>query len=172
MAVGSYQSSKSELEVFERESQRNKVKKEMTLEEERKELIKFYEAEGFKRKEARAIVDRITKEKELPTQADALEELGLAPEELGSPIKAGVLCGVFFGLGALVPILPFAFLKSSWEALTASVIGTVATLFGVGAMKTIFSRKSWVRSGLEMMVIGASAAAITYVIGVLFSLIV
>jgi len=36
-------------------------------------------------------------------------------------------------------------------------------------MKTIFSRKSWFRSGLEMMVIGASAAAITYMIGTLFS---
>jgi len=39
-------------------------------------------------------------------------------------------------------------------------------------MKTIFSRKNWMRSGLEMMLIGASAAAITYVIGTLFSMIV
>ena len=61
---------------------------------------------------------------------------------------------------------------SSWDALMASIIGTVATLFGVGAMKTIFSRKNWVRSGLEMMVIGVSAAAITYMIGTLFSFVV
>jgi predicted membrane protein (TIGR00267 family) len=172
MAVGSYQSSKSELEVLERESQRKKVKKGKTPKEERAELIKFYQAEGFKREEAEAIVDRIAEEKELPTQTGTLEELGLAPEELGNPVKAGVLCGVSFGLAALVPILPFAFPIGDWEALTASVIGTVATLFGVGAMKTIFSRKSWVRSGLEMMVIGASAAVITYIIGTLFSLIV
>jgi len=171
MAVGSYQSSKSELEVLERESQRKKVKGK-TPEEERTELIKFYESEGFKREEAEAIVDRIAEEKELPTQVGALEELGLAPEELGNPVKAGLLCGVFFALGALVPILPFAFPIGAWEALIASVIGTVATLFGVGAMKTIFSRKNWVRSGLEMMIIGASAAAITYMIGTLFSLIV
>ena len=172
MAVGSYQSSKSELEVLERESQRKKVKKGRTPEEEREELIEFYQAEGFRRGEAEAIVDRIAEEKELPTQVGTLEELGLAPEELGNPVKAGVLCGVSFGLAALVPILPFVFPISGWEALIASVIGTVATLFGVGAMKTVFSRKSWVRSGLEMMVIGASAAAITYVIGTLFSLIV
>jgi predicted membrane protein (TIGR00267 family) len=171
MAVGSYQSSKSELEVLERESQRKQVKKGKTSEEERAELIKFYQAEGFKREEAEAIVDRIAEEKELPTQVGALEELGLAPEELGNPVKAGLLCGVSFGLAALVPILPFAFPIGAWEALIASVIGTVATLFGVGAMKTIFSRKSWVRSGLEMMVIGASAAAITYMIGTLFSFI-
>jgi VIT1/CCC1 family predicted Fe2+/Mn2+ transporter len=147
MAVGSYQSSKSELEVLERESQRKKVKKGMTPEEEKEELIKFYQAEGFKRGEAEAIVDRIVEEKELPTQVGTLEELGLAPEELGNPVKAGVLCGVSFGLAALVPILPFVFPISGWEALIASVIGTVATLFGVGAMKTIFSRKTGFEAG-------------------------
>jgi len=172
MAVGSYQSSKSELEVLERESQRKQVKKGKTPEEEREQLTRFYESEGFKRGEAEAIVDRITKEKELPLQVSTLEELGLAPEELGNPVKAGVLCGVSFGLAALVPILPFILPIGIWEAVIASVIGTVATLFGVGAMKTIFSRRSWIRSGLEMMGIGASAAAITYVIGTLFSMII
>ncbi len=172
MAVGSYQSSKSELEVLEREGQRKKVKKGKTPEEEREELIKFYESEGFKRGDAEAIVDRVIKEKELPLQATTIEQLGLAPEELGKPVKAGVLCGVSFGLAALVPILPFALPIGIWDAMIASVIGTVATLFGVGAMKTIFSRRNWVRSGLEMMGIGASAAAITYLIGTLFSMII
>jgi VIT1/CCC1 family predicted Fe2+/Mn2+ transporter/rubrerythrin len=172
MAVGSYQSAKSELEVLDREGQRKKVKKGKTPEEEREALIKFYESEGFKRGEAEAIVDRVIKEKELPLQATTIEELGLAPEELGKPVKAGVLCGVSFGLAALVPILPFALPIGIWAAMIASVIGTVATLFGVGAMKTIFSRRNWVRSGLEMMGIGASAAAITYLIGTLFSMII
>lgn len=172
MAVGSYQSAKSELEVLEREGQRKKVKKGKTPEEEREELIKFYESEGFKRGEAEAIVDRVVKEKDLPLQATTIEQLGLAPEELGNPAKAGVLCGVSFGLAALVPILPFALPIDIWDAMIASVIGTAASLFGVGAMKTIFSRRNWVRSGLEMMGIGASAAAITYLIGTLFSMII
>jgi VIT1/CCC1 family predicted Fe2+/Mn2+ transporter/rubrerythrin len=172
MAVGSYQSSKSELEVLEREGQRKKGKKGKTPEEEREALIKFYEAEGFKMGEAEAIADKVVKEKELPLQATTIEQLGLAPEELGKPVKAGVLCGVSFGLAALVPIIPFALPIGIWDALIASVIGTVATLFGVGAMKTIFSRRNWVRSGLEMMGIGVSAAAITYVIGTLFSMII
>jgi VIT1/CCC1 family predicted Fe2+/Mn2+ transporter len=172
MGVGSYQSSKSELEVLERENRREQAKKGKTPEEERAELIKFYEGEGFEKGEAEAIVDRIHEESKLPLQLNTIEELGLSPKELGSPVKAGVLCGVSFGLAALVPILPFAFPISTWEALVASITGTVVTLFGVGAMKTIFSRKNWVWSGLEMMVIGASAAAITYVIGTIFSLIV
>jgi len=173
MAAGAYQSSKSELEVLERESQREKIWKGRTPEEEREKLIEFYQAEGFKRGEAEAIADRIAGKEEPLTAAVTLQELGLAPEELGNPTKAGALCGVSFGLAAIVPILPFVLKTlSCMDALIASIIATMAALFGVGAMKTIFSRKNWVRSGLEMMVIGASAAAITYIIGMLFSSIV
>jgi predicted membrane protein (TIGR00267 family) len=171
MAVGSYQSTKSELEVIERESQRKKVKKGKISEENRKELIRFYQAEGFKRGEAEAMVDRIAEEKELSKQKTTLEELGLAPEELGKPFKSFVLCGLSFGLAALVPIAPFVFPISSSEAAITSIIATVTTLFGFGAMKTIFSRKNWIRSGLEMMVIGALAAAASYMIGIFVSMI-
>jgi len=170
MAAGAYQSSKSELEVLERESQRKKFKKGRTLEGEREELMEFYQEEGFRRGEAEAIVDRIAMQREQPMQAASLEDLGLAPKERGSPVKAGILCGASFGLAAVVPILPFVFQALSCvEALVVSIVATVAALFGVGAMKTIFSRRNWVRSGLEMMIVGASAAAITYMIGTLFS---
>ena len=173
MGFGSYQSAKSELEVLETESRREQVKKGKTPAEEAEELIQFYQAEGFMREEAEAIVKRIAKDQELPIQAGALEDLGLAPEELGNPVKAGVLCGISFGLAAIVPIVPFAVpALSCVDALIVSIVATLAALFGVGAMKTIFSRKNWLRSGLEMMIIGASAAGITYVIGTLFSLIV
>lgn len=173
MGAGAYQSSKSELEVLEKESRRDRAKKKRTPEEEREELVRFYQEEGFKRGEAEAIVDKITIKKEWTAQLGSLEELGLAPKELGSPVKSGVLCGLSFAIAAVVPILPFAFpCLSCMDALIVSTIATVIALFGVGAMKTIFSRKSWFRSGLEMMIIGASAAAITYIIGTLFALII
>jgi len=171
MAAGAYQSSKSEIEVLERESQREKIKGK-TPEEEKEEMTKFYQSEGYTRGAAEAIVNRIAEEKELPIKADTLDELGLAPEELGKPIKAGFLCGISFGLAAIVPIIPFAFrVLSITESLTMSIVATLASLFGVGAMKTIFSRKNWVSSGLEMMIIGASASAVTYMIGKMFSFI-
>jgi predicted membrane protein (TIGR00267 family) len=169
MAAGAYQSSKSELEVLERESQRETVKGR-TPEEEKEELVRFYQSEGYTIAEAESIVKRIAKEKEFSITAGTLEELGLAPEEIGNPIKAGVLCGLSFGISAIIPIFPFAFKAlSTMDAMKFSIIATMASLFGVGAMKTIFSRKNWIRSGFEMMVIGASASAITYLIGTLFS---
>jgi predicted membrane protein (TIGR00267 family) len=172
MAAGAYQSSKSELEVIERESQRTKVEK-MTPEETKEKLIGFYQSEGYTKAEAEAIAERVTGIEKAPIKAGTLDELGLAPEEIGNPVKAGVLCGISFGLAAIVPISPFAVkaLRVT-DAMIISIIGTLASLFGVGAMKTIFSRKNWIRSGLEMMVVGASASAVTYIIGKLFSLII
>jgi predicted membrane protein (TIGR00267 family) len=172
MAAGAYQSSKSELEVYKRDSQREKIT-ERTPEKERDELVEFYQSEGYSREVAESIANRIFEVKKLPIKVGSLEELGLAPKEFGSPIKAGVLCGVSFGLAAIVPILPFTFsILSITESLIISIVGTLASLFGVGAMKTIFSRKNWVRSGLEMMLIGASASVVTYIIGKAFSLII
>jgi predicted membrane protein (TIGR00267 family) len=171
MAAGAYQSSKSELEVLKRQSQRAKVEGR-TPEEEKEKLIEFYQSEGYTKSEAEAIVERVASMEEAPIKAGTLEELGLAPEEIGNPIKAGVLCGVSFGLAAIVPISPFVLkVLRVTDAMIISIIATLASLFGVGAMKTIFSRKNWIRSGLEMMVIGASASVVTYVIGKAFSLI-
>ena len=167
MGASSYQSSKSELEVMEREQERQSMRGK-TPEEEREELIKFYQAEGFRRGEAEAIVARISKKQEFPVQSDILDELGLAPEELGNPVKAGILTGLSFALSALVPLISFTLPGiDPMSALGISIIVTLTTLFGVGAIKTIFSRKNWIRSGLEMMVIGAAASAITFLIGFL-----
>jgi VIT1/CCC1 family predicted Fe2+/Mn2+ transporter len=170
MAVGSYQASKSELEVIERQNKKEQIKGK-TSQEEMEDLIRFYENEGFKRAEAEAIAKRIFKEKEHPFQISDFEKLGLSPKKLGNPVKSGTLCGLFFGLAALVPIFAFVIPLNIWEAMIISIIASMICLFGVGAIKTIFSRKNWVWSGLEMMAIGASAAAITYVIGTLFSII-
>ncbi len=172
MAAGAYQSSKSELEVMERESQRETVKGR-TPEDEKEELVRFYQSEGYTIAEAESIVERIAKDKEFSITTGTLEELGLAPEEMGNPIKAGVLCGLSFGISAIIPIFPFAFKAlSAMDAMKFSIIATLASLFGVGAMKTIFSRKNWIRSGFEMMIIGASASAITYLIGTIFASII
>lgn len=171
MAVGAFQSSKSELEVLRRKNH-GQVRHGESLEDEKEELLKLYQAEGFRRGEAEAITRRVLEQRGPLAEAVAFEDLGLKPREGSDPVTAGILCGVSFGLAALVPILPFALPLGNWRALAASVVVTLAALFGVGALKTLFSTRSWIRSGIEMMAIGASAAAITYFIGRLFSMLI
>lgn len=164
MGAGAYLSSKSEKEVTERERERKGVRKRRTPEEEMEELVRFYQARGFKKQEAEAIASRVTSEMELRAEHTIGEEVGLTSEEAWPPIKAAAFTGLSFAVVSVIPVLPFAFMEVTPAVITA-VIASIACLFGVGASKAIFTRKSWGRSGLEMMTIGALASAATYAIG-------
>ena len=52
-------------------------------------------------------------------------------------------------------------LWTSFDALAPAPTPSV-DLFGVGALKTIITSRSWLRSGLESMMTGIIAAAVTY----------
>ena len=164
MGAGAYVSSKSEKEVTEKESERKGTRRKRTPEKEREELLKFYQAKGFKRQDAEAIAARVASEMESRAAYTIGEEIGLTSEESWPPTKAGTLTGLSFAIVSLIPVLPFALMEVTPAVITA-VIASIATLFGVGASKAIFTRKSWIRSGLEMMAIGTLAAAVTYAIG-------
>jgi len=164
MGAGAYLSSKSEREVTEREGERKGIRKKGTPEEEREELVRFYQARGFKKQEAEAIASRVSSDMESRAEYTIGEELELTSEESWPPIKAATLTGLSFAVVSLIPILPFAFMEVTSAVITA-VIASVAALFVVGVSKTLFTRKSWIRSGLEMMAIGTLAAAATYAIG-------
>ena len=164
MGAGAYLSSKSEQEVTEKESARKGTRKKLSGKEEEEDLAKFYQSKGFKENEAKAIARRIITSAEGSADYTIGEELGLTSEESWPPFKAAILTGLSFAIVSVVPILPFAFMRVTPAVITAGV-ASIACLFGVGASKAIFTRKSWLRSGLEMMAIGAGAAAATYVIG-------
>ena len=164
MGAGAYVSSKSEQEVTEKEKQRKGIRKKQSPEEEREELARFYQAQGFKKQEAEAIASRVSSEMELRAEYTIGEEVGLTSEEAWPPIKAAILTGLSFAIASVIPILPFAFMEVTPAAMTAAM-ASIAALFGVGASKAIFTRKGWIGSGLEMMAIGTLAAAATYAIG-------
>ena len=51
------------------------------------------------------------------------------------------------------------------EAFVPAVVLTLLTLFLVGAARTLVTDVRWWRGGLEMLVVGAIAAAVAYIIG-------
>jgi VIT1/CCC1 family predicted Fe2+/Mn2+ transporter len=164
MGAGAYLSAKSEKEVTEKESDRKGIKRKGTPEEEREKLVRFYQRRGFKRRDAETVADRVAQQVESRESYTLGEEVGLTLEESWPPTKAALFTGLSFAVVSLIPILPFAFMEVNPAVITAA-IASIACLFIIGASKAIFSRKSWVRSGIEMMLIGALASLATYTIG-------
>lgn len=167
MAAGSYLSNKSHREVVLAEVSREREEIEFAPEEEREELIQSYGRKGFSPSEAELLVSRITQDKERWLALMVNEELGLSTDPGPSPIIDGAVTGSGFALGAFFPLLPFLFI-GGLPALAVAAVLSLLALFGVGASKAPFTARSWVRSGLEMVIVGAIAAAFTFVIGSLF----
>lgn len=164
MAAGEYVSMRSQRELFEYQIGLERDELEQYPEEEAEELALIYNARGVPLDDAREIARRLMEDPEHALDTLAREELGLNPDELGSPLGAAASSFAAFAAGAFVPLLPFAFGAGGILA-TASL--TLAALFLVGAVLSLFTGRGAVLSGLRMVLIGAVAGLVTYGAGVL-----
>lgn len=71
-----------------------------------------------------------------------------------------------FLLGGAIPLLPYLFMRGP-HVLHITVALTALALFSVGAVLSLFSGKSPWYGGLRMLLIGAAAGTLTYMIGAL-----
>ncbi len=165
MGAGEYVSMRVQREVFERLIHLEAHEIGTQPEAERRELAELYVAKGVSRDLAVRLAEELMRDPELALETHVREELGLNPKEgLGSPWAAAASSFVTFSSGAIVPLVPFLF-TSGAPAVATSAVLSAATLFGVGATMSFLTGKSWVRSGLRMLLIGALAATITFGIG-------
>jgi len=167
MGSGAFLATKSEREVYEAEIQREKNEIEEEPEEEKEELSLFYQLKGFTEGEAELLSTRLAEKPEQFLRTMAHEELGLSEENFPNPWTAALSAMLSTGLGAFIPIIPFFFLQGIPAILAAAIISLLAH-FAVGAAKTLVTGRSWFNSGMEMTVVGAVEAVITYVLGLAF----
>jgi vacuolar iron transporter family protein len=164
MAAGEYISMLSQRELLERQLEIERDHIRDAPEEERRLLADRYEARGLTEDQAGVIAQRILDDPDQALDVIAREQLGLDPEELGSPIAAAGASFASFAVGAIIPIVPFLTL-SGLQASIVSAVMSIAALFMVGWAVAFFTGRSWIVSALRMVGIGSAAAALTYAIG-------
>ena len=76
-----------------------------------------------------------------------------------------------FILAGTVPIIAYIMPLPAASRFPLAIALTLVTLFSVGAARTLVIERRWWRSGLEMLVIGATAAAVAYGIGALLAVV-
>jgi VIT1/CCC1 family predicted Fe2+/Mn2+ transporter len=160
MAAGEYISMSSQREMYEREISLEQAELEEKPEEEHAELVLIYRAKGLSKPEAEQLADRIMADRSVALDTLAREELGLDPDELGSPWGAAFSSLFAFAIGALVVIIPYL----AGCGMTAIVLA-VAALFGVGASIGALNGRGVLRSGLRQVIAGVIAAAVTFGVG-------
>ena len=164
MAAGEYISMQSQRELFERQIALERSEIELMPEEEQAELAASYRAKGFTKEEADQIAERIFRDPETALDALLREELGLDPDELGSPWGAAFGSFVAFAIGAVIPVLPYL-VGGGTAALALSLGLSLVALFAVGAAVSLLTGRGAIFSGVRQLVIGLGAALVTYTIG-------
>jgi len=74
-----------------------------------------------------------------------------------------------FLTAGIVPLVAYLVPVEDDARFPAAIALTLATLFTVGASRSLVTRLGWIRSGLEMLAVGALAAVVAYAIGALAS---
>jgi VIT1/CCC1 family predicted Fe2+/Mn2+ transporter len=164
MAAGEFVSVRSQRELFEYQIGQERDELALYPDEEAEELALIYEARGIPLETARELAHHLVRDPKTALDTLAREELGLNPDDLGSPVGAAVSSFVSFAAGALLPLLPFA-LRLGDAALGISIGLSAAALFAVGATLSLFSGRGAVTGGLRMCALGGGAGAATWGIG-------
>jgi len=106
MATGAYLSSKSELEYYEREWQREAWEVEHFPEGERVELYEIYRQQGYSEEDARRLVEIKSRDPQRWVQAMMIDELGLLPDER-KPLFSALATLVSFVVAGSVPLIVY-----------------------------------------------------------------
>ena len=91
-------------------------------------------------------------------------ELGLDPDDLGSPMGAAVASFALFSVGAIVPVVPFL-ITTGTPAMASAGLLALLVLAGVGGFVGFLSGTSITRSAFRMAGLAALAAAVTWAVG-------
>ncbi|WP_059009211.1 VIT1/CCC1 transporter family protein [Streptomyces specialis] len=165
MAAGEYTSvaSQRELVLAEIDIERRELRRHP--EDELAELTDIYVGRGVEPGLAREVARQLSADPDQALEIHAREELGVAPDDLPSPMVAAVSSFGSFAVGAVLPLLPYLLGATAlWPAVALALLG----LFVCGAVVARVTARPWWFSGLRQLVLGAAAAGVTYVIGSAF----
>jgi VIT1/CCC1 family predicted Fe2+/Mn2+ transporter len=143
------------------------------------ELALLYRARGMDPAAAQSHADEVlgaldpaSTPRLLPAAADDRGDPGVGStdehEAIGTSLGAAVSSFCFFASGAIVPVLPYLL---GLQGLTAVIVAAVLVglaLLATGATVGLLSGASPLKRGVRQLGIGYGAAAVTYLLGLLF----
>src|ERR1700674_2896973 len=163
MATGAFLADRSESEVVEANVEQERREIEEHLDEEKQELSLFYQLKGLDASFADQLAAKLAENPDAMLKVLAVEELG-GTESGGNPVQAALAAGISTFVGAMVPVMPFFFLRGTTAVVVAATVSLIAH-FLVGAAKSLFTLRKWWSAGLEMTLAGVIVGGATYALG-------
>ncbi len=127
------------------------------------ELSLVYRARGMTEAEAVRHASEVLRDNSMVVQEEQDEH-----EAIGTGLGAALSSFCFFASGAIIPIIPYFFGMGGLPAVILAAVLVGLALLGTGAIVGVLSGGPPLRRALRQLLIGYGAAAVTYLLGLLF----
>jgi vacuolar iron transporter family protein len=164
MAAGEWVSISAQNELVFRELAVERRELTHNTESETAELAAMYEGHGMSRQVALDAAADVMRVPEAALTVHAREELGVDPDDLGSPWNAAGLSLICFLVGAILPVIPW-FAGSGNGAKLASILIGAAAAAVVGLLIGKFAERRMTWSAVRQVLILLVACGVTYLVG-------
>ncbi|MCE7994508.1 MAG: hypothetical protein HEP71_21165 [Roseivirga sp.] len=167
MSVGSYLSTKSEKQKYQKHKNIEYWEVDHLPDKEREEVREIYAAKGFEGELLEQVVDQITADKDRWVDVMMKEELEMA-EETKSPIAMGAVTFVSFIILGFIPLIIYVIDYTVGTEADLFLYSSVMTfiIFGlIGYAKSYVTNTSRIRGMFETLFLGGSAALLAYFVG-------
>jgi VIT1/CCC1 family predicted Fe2+/Mn2+ transporter len=164
MAAGEYLSMTAQRELMERELEVERRSLSHSPEGEAAELRGMYVRRGIDPAVASDMVNEVMQDPDLALETHAREELGITPQNLGSPWQAAAASFVTFAVGAFIPLAPWLFTSGTPAVVWSVVLAAVASLV-VGIVLARYTERPVVVSALRQLAVTTVAAGVTFGVG-------
>ena len=164
MAAGEYVSMKAQNELIERELRIEKESLANNPTGELHELQAIYANRGLDSDKALELAKAVHADPEVALEVHAREELGVNPDDIGDPVGAAASSFIAFGIGAILPLIPWFITAGNGAMIASVIVGLVAAAL-VGVLLARFTERSPARTAGRQVAWAAGACAVTFAIG-------
>lgn len=161
VSVSSQKDSEKALIAMEKYELKHFPKEELT------ELEGIYREKGLSEKTARQVAKELTDHD--PFRAHVEAELGINPDELTNPMHAAIASAAAFTVGALLPLAAILLPPAS-SRIWITFLAVLLALTMTGYLSARAGKAKARRAILRVVVGGALAMAVTYLIGRIFGI--
>ena len=173
MSVGSFFSTKADIDNYKKHENIEYWEIEHLREKEIEEIREIYENKGFSGKLLEQIVEVITSNKKVWVDTMMKEELQMT-QESKTPLKTSLMTFFSFNVVGLIPLFVYlvAWLMDKKESsflFSLSCISTGFALLFVGYLRGIATKTNRFISVIQTVLLGGLAAAIAYYVGEVLS---
>ncbi len=164
MGLGGYLAARGDAEHYATELHRERREVLTLPEEEAAEIVAVFKAYGVTAAQCAPVVEALRTNRSAWVRFMMRFELGLERPEPGRAIQSAVTISCAYIVGGLIPIAPYFIAADIGKALPYSVGVTLIALATFGYVKGRYTGTAAMRSALQTLLIGGSAAAAAFLL--------